>query len=58
LAFTIAEACDALSVSWKTWREHIEPDVRVVRVGRCKRVAVTELQRWLDQNADKAGASR
>lgn len=55
LALSIEQACEALGVSWKTWREHIEPSVRVVRVGRCKRVSVAELQRWLDENGDMAG---
>jgi hypothetical protein len=52
LAVSIEDACASLGVSWKTWREHIEPEVRVVRVGRCKRVAVAELSRWLDEHAE------
>jgi len=54
LAYTIAEACAALSVSWDTWHAHIEPDVRLVRIGTRKLVPVTELQRWLDQTAETA----
>jgi len=55
LALSVEGACEALGVSWKAWREHIEPDVKVVRVGRCKRVAVAELERWLAENAEAVG---
>jgi len=53
LALNIKEACEALGVSWDVWREHIEPDVRLVRIGRRKLVPVAELQRWLDDHAEK-----
>ncbi len=56
LALSVEQACQALGVSWQTWRQHIEPGVKVVRVGRCKRVAVSELQAWLDANGEKVGA--
>jgi excisionase family DNA binding protein len=55
LALTVEEACAALSVSWDTWREHIEPGVRLVRVGRRKLVQVRELERWLDTHSEAAG---
>jgi hypothetical protein len=56
LALSVEQACQALGVSWKTWREHVEPDLAVVRVGRCKRVSVRELERWLAENGQKVGA--
>ncbi len=52
LALTVEQACDALSVSWDTWKQHIAPNVRIVRVGRRKLISVTELQRWLDTNGE------
>ena len=52
LALTVEQACAALSISWDTWRAHVEPDVRIVRIGRRKLIAVTELQRWLDQHGE------
>jgi len=52
LALSVEGACQALGVSWDLWREHIEADVRVVRVGRRKLVAVSELQRWLDEHGE------
>jgi hypothetical protein len=52
LALSVSEACESLGVSWDTWKTHIAPDVRIVRIGRRKLVAVTELQRWLDEHGE------
>jgi hypothetical protein len=52
LALSVAEACTSLGVSWDFWRAHIEPDIRLVRVGRRKLVPVVEIQRWLDTNSE------
>jgi len=53
LALTIEEACAALGCGWDFWRAHVEPELRVVRRGRKKLVAVAELQRWLDESGEK-----
>jgi excisionase family DNA binding protein len=55
LALGVEQACEALGVSWDTWRAHIEPDVRLVRLGRRKLIPVSELQAWLDRNAESTG---
>jgi excisionase family DNA binding protein len=55
LALSVEQACEALGVSWDTWRAHIEPDVRLVRVGRRKLIPVSELQAWLDRHAQSVG---
>lgn len=52
LSLNIEEACAALNVSWDIWRQHIEPDVRLVRIGRRKLVPVAELERWLAEHAE------
>jgi excisionase family DNA binding protein len=52
LALTVEQAAAALSVSYDTYHEQIEPDLKIVRLGRRKLVAVTELQRWLDDHAE------
>jgi hypothetical protein len=44
-------APQALGLSDDFFREHIAGELRWVRRGRKKLVAVTELQRWLDENA-------
>jgi excisionase family DNA binding protein len=51
VALSIEEACASLGVSWDTWREHIEPEIRLARLGRRKLVPVTELERWLERHA-------
>jgi excisionase family DNA binding protein len=55
LALSVEQACEALGVSWDTWRAHIEPDVRLVRLGRRKLIPVSELQAWLDRHAESIG---
>jgi excisionase family DNA binding protein len=55
LALSVEQACEALGVSWDTWRAHIEPDVRLVRLGRRKLIPVSELQSWLDRHAEGGG---
>ena len=52
LALSVEQACAALSVSWDTWRAHIEPDMRIVRIGRRKLIAVAEIERWLADHAE------
>jgi excisionase family DNA binding protein len=51
LALSTAEAAAALGVSPDFFAEHVAPELRVVRRGRKKLVAVTELERWLEANA-------
>jgi hypothetical protein len=53
LALTIEQACESLGVSWKTWHEMVEPEVRLLRLGRCKRVPVVELERFIAEHAEK-----
>lgn len=55
LALSVEQACEALGVSWDTWRAHIEPDVRLVRLGRRKLIPVSELQAWLERHAESVG---
>ncbi|MEA2201883.1 MAG: hypothetical protein QOI89_2479 [Solirubrobacteraceae bacterium] len=53
LALNVEGACAALGVSWDLFHAEIEPELRIVRIGRRKLVAVTELQRWLDDHAER-----
>lgn len=52
LALRVDEAAAALGVSDDFYREHVAPDLRITRRGRVRLVAVTELQAWLEANAD------
>lgn len=51
LALRPEEAAAALGVSRDHLEEHIAHELRWVRRGRCKLVAVVELERWLEDNA-------
>lgn len=52
LALNVKEACAALGISWDVWHEHVESDVRLVRIGARKLVPVAELERWLADHAE------
>ena len=52
IALSVEEACQSLGVSWDSWRQHIEPDVRLIRLGRRKLVPVAELERWCADHAE------
>jgi hypothetical protein len=51
LALTVEHAAEALDMGQEKFRE-IAPELRWVRRGRTKRVAVRELERWLTENAE------
>ena len=52
LALTVEQAAAALSLSWDTFHAEVEPELRIVRLGRRKLILVTELQAWLDRRAE------
>jgi excisionase family DNA binding protein len=56
IALTPAEAAAALGVSRRFLYEHVLPELRVVRVGRCRLVPVAELRAWCDANATRAAS--
>jgi hypothetical protein len=51
LALSKAEVADALGVSPDFVDDHVWHELRIVRRGRKAFVALSELQRWLDENA-------
>ena len=51
LALSKSEAAEAIGCSVDFLEEHIADELRWVRRGRLRFVAVTELQRWLDKEA-------
>jgi excisionase family DNA binding protein len=52
LALRVEEAASALGVSDDYFRKHIALHIRWVRSGRLKVVAVSELERWLEENGE------
>ena len=53
-ALGLQEAAQSLGVSTDYFKEHIAPDLRIVRRGRRKLIPTTELDRWLDEAATYA----
>jgi len=47
LALSLAAAAHALDVSDDFFREHVKPELRIVRRGRRQFIARAELERWL-----------
>jgi hypothetical protein len=52
LLLSIEEACESLSISWQTWHREVEPEIKLVRLGRLKRVPVVELEKWIAEHAE------
>jgi excisionase family DNA binding protein len=57
LALSKQEAAQALGVSVTFFEAEIAHELRMVRRGRRRLVPVRELERWLEQQADLAGAA-
>jgi hypothetical protein len=53
LALTREEAAAALAMSLDSFERHVQPTIRMVRLGRMRLVPVTELARWLEDNATR-----
>ena len=51
LALTREEAAASLGMSLDSFERHVQPTLRMVRLGRMRLVPVTELERWLEENA-------
>jgi hypothetical protein len=54
LALTREEAAAALGMSLNSFERHVQPTIRLVRLGRMRLVPVRELERWLTENAVRA----
>lgn len=52
LAVTRAEAARALGVSINSFERHVQPELRIVRRGKLRLIPVSEIERWLDENAE------
>jgi excisionase family DNA binding protein len=51
LALTREEAAAALGMSLDSFERHVQPTLRLVRLGRMRLVPIAELERWLEENA-------
>lgn len=53
VALTRAEAAAAIGVSLDTFERYVQPDLRLVRLGRTRLVPVEELREWARRNAER-----
>jgi hypothetical protein len=51
LAYSKAEAAEALGISVDSVERYVWPDVKLLRMGRLVLVPVVELERWIERNA-------
>ena len=54
LALTREEAAASIGMSLDSFERHVQPTLRLVRLGRMRLVPVGELARWLEDNAQRA----
>jgi excisionase family DNA binding protein len=52
-ALSREEAAASLGMSLDSFERWVQPSIRLVRLGRLRLVPVTELDRWLDDNAQR-----
>ena len=53
MALTRAEAAAALGISLDSFERHIQPELRLLRRGSLRLVPVRELERFLEENAER-----
>jgi len=53
LALTREEAAQSIGMSLDSFERHVQPSLRLCRLGRMRLVPISELQRWLDDNAER-----
>lgn len=57
LMLTRAEAARALGVSLRHFQRHVQPNLNCVYSGQLRLYPVTELLRWIDQQASRKDAA-
>jgi hypothetical protein len=55
LALRIKGAAQALGISVESFERHVEPHLKLLRLGTMKLVPTRELQRFIDENACRIG---
>jgi hypothetical protein len=53
VALTREEAAAALGMSIDSFERHVQPTLRMVRLGRMRLVPVAELERWVTEHAER-----
>lgn len=53
VSLTREEAADSLGVSIDSFERHVQPYIRIVRLGSLRLVPITDLERWVEENAHR-----
>jgi hypothetical protein len=53
IALTIPEAAASIGVGIDFFAEHVQPDLKVIRRGSKRLIAVEELRRWAEANSER-----
>lgn len=53
LALTREDAAASIGMSLDSFERHVQPSIRLVRLGRMRLVPIQELERWLEQHAEQ-----
>jgi hypothetical protein len=53
IALTREEAAASLGMSVDSFERHVQPSIRVIRLGKMVRVPVAELERWAGEVAER-----
>jgi len=53
LALSREEAAASVGMSLDSFERHVQPTLRLVRLGRMRLVPIRELERWLDEHAQR-----
>jgi hypothetical protein len=52
VALTREEAAAALGMSVDSFERHVQPTLRMCRLGRMRLVSIRELERWVEEHAE------
>ena len=58
LGYSKPEAAAALGMSVDSFERHVQPELRVIRRGKLRIFSRRELERWLDENQQRAVEAR
>ena len=53
LALTREQAAQALGMSLNSFERHVQPTIKLARLGRMRLVPVSELRRWIEEQAER-----
>lgn len=53
IALTRREAAAAIGVGPTTFKQQVQPQLRIVRRGKVRLIPVRELERWLEENSER-----